>query len=289
MMTLLPNGIGEPLGDQLVLAKPLWSTGRVWYVDSATGNDAVGTLGLARERPLATLGQAVSNASAGDIIVLLATHNETLTGTLNISKRLSIIGAGSSAGQPTARLRINHSNAPLLFINADDVELRNILFPPNVQANVASRIKVQNKGFRMYGCRLECGATDLLTALEISVNAYQARLRSNVFVSVATSATAVPGSGLLMLPTTQAGLEMEDCVFDNGPHGFEAGSGHYAAYLAGKRLRVQGLSLLRGADVFVNPASTGWINAQETTGGAVIDWLYDESGDTVDYCDLTAL
>ena len=38
-MATLPNGIGETLGDQLVTAKPLFTTGSVIYVLSTTGSD----------------------------------------------------------------------------------------------------------------------------------------------------------------------------------------------------------------------------------------------------------
>ena len=104
MSNFLQNGCGESTGDELCTSRPLLlpTSNSVWYVNSATGTDAVSPAGKNREKPLATLAQAITNAQANDIIVLMDGHAESTTSFMTLSTAgVKIVGAGSSGGIPT--------------------------------------------------------------------------------------------------------------------------------------------------------------------------------------------
>ena len=99
MMSLI-TGVGLT-GHDFVGSKFLHVGGGavVRYVDSVSGNN--GNDGLVPSRPVATLVKAHADASDGDLIVLRATHAETLSSApgLIVSKRVTIVGE-SVSGQP---------------------------------------------------------------------------------------------------------------------------------------------------------------------------------------------
>src|SRR6188768_1687921 len=68
---------------------------------------------------------------------ILPGHTETLAVTQNISKRLTLIGEGVVAGKPAVSFVGNMPATALLTLNSVGVELRNIYFPENTQANTA--------------------------------------------------------------------------------------------------------------------------------------------------------
>lgn len=265
-----PSGAGESLGDSMVTSGPMVTTGYIWYVYSGTGVDAAGDRGKDRTRPLATIGQAYTNASAGDIIVLMDGHTETRTSALTIAKSLKIVGAGSSGGLPTAKLTINSAASELFIISANSVQLRNIWFEENSQANASDKIRVTGAGFRMKGCYLECGDTDDGPALNLSTGANYANITSTTFVSTATALTTQPPQALY-IGAAHTGLTMDGVVFDGGTKGysgFHAINDTYGVTL----VLFEGISLLRGADVKMDADATGTIISPTSASSALIEW-----------------
>lgn len=269
---LYANGIGGTLGDQLVTRKPLYMSGAVWYVDSTNGTDAAAPAGKNRGKPLKTLGQAVTNASNDDIIVLFDGFAETFTAAVTLSKRLLIIGEGSSGGKPTCKLTLNAAAANLFTITSDGVELRNLWIEENSQTNATARIDIGSAGgVRIVGCYIECGANDTGPALEISDAAGDyARIENTTFISTATAADSQPLEAM-KVSAAASFLSIVDSTFDDGTYGF---SNVYALNIAStvEGLRIENLSLLNGADGVVETASTGHINPQTLTGGGRIEW-----------------
>lgn len=94
------------------------STGTAFYVDAGSGND--NNKGWDAEHPLATIQQAIDNASAGDwIIVNPGTYNEQV----EVDKSLTIVGPnrfGAAVILPTA------VNAVGMSIDADNVTIANL-------------------------------------------------------------------------------------------------------------------------------------------------------------------
>ena len=273
MAIFLPNGLGDFIhGDTLGTTSPLQCSGNVWYVDSDNGTDAASPAGLNASRPLDTLAQAISNAAAHDIIVLLGTHNELLTSAVTINKTLTIIGAEALDGLPSARLRRTGGAAvSLLSITAEGVELRNIRFPVTQTSAVATeRIAFAAEGCRMVGCYVESGEYDTGPAVLLGAGTCDHFEARNC--DFASTSETTPPESLFKTAGAVAGLTLRSCSFSGGSEGF---SNPYAVDLSAAaitRLRVEALNLELGADVKVHASSTGYVQTERATGSSRVDW-----------------
>lgn len=274
MSFLYPNGAGESLGDQLVTCKPLYlagTTNSIWYVNSNGGVDGASPAGRNREKPLATLAQAITNASDNDIIVLMTNHTETPVTGYTINKKLIIVGAGSAAGKPTVKMGSNGINVNRFTVTATNVEFRNIWFLASAAANT-SGILLSAALFRLKGCYFELGANDNV-GLAISAGGDSARVVNTTFISTATSVAAQPVTAM-RTNATVSDLEMDGVTFSAGPFGF---SNPYAFDTGGNilnRIKAENVDLLLGADANLSTAgNTGYFNPQLATGGSTVSFL----------------
>jgi hypothetical protein len=277
MATMLwPNGLGPSTGDELAVNGPLYTGGTTWFVHYTNGTDAVSPAGESELAPLKTLAQAVTNAAHDDIIVLLDGHDETVTSTQTISKRLTIVGGGSASGKPTAILRNNQAGNALLSITTIGVSLRNIYFPENVQTCTEAKVIFTGQNmFRCVGCYFDCGAKDTNAASIACFSTTSfARFENCTFVSTATSAAARPVAGLTA--TAPVDWEVIGCTFDGGTVGFSGvayqGAAFHNASTAALRIHVQNLTLLRGANFVLGTGATGYISGVTTTGSSQVVW-----------------
>lgn len=104
----------------------LLTYGTVWYVDSATGSNTAND-GKAYNQAFATLAQAVSSASAGDTILLLPGHSETVTSAITVNKaRLSIMGLGNGMSRPSIT---GNGTIDAITVTAANVLIENLQFP----------------------------------------------------------------------------------------------------------------------------------------------------------------
>lgn len=269
-MLILNNGSGEITGDDLVLAAPLQTPGTVWFVNSATGTDGASPAGKDREKPLATLAQAQTNATAGDIVILEAGHAETYTAALTISKQLFIAAGGNSAGSSPVKFTLNSAAANVFSITATNVELRNILFPAGLQTNTGSgKVTTAVAGVRVIGCRFESSALDQCAGLQLQVGADNSRIENTTFISTATTTATRPTRGLYGPASALNDLEMVGVTFDDGTVGYSTAACDLPQVV---RLRAIRISALRGADVLIASNSTGWLNLATSTGGGRIVW-----------------
>lgn len=268
-MRLYPNGLGESLGgDAIATQRPIYMSGNVWWVNSATGTDAGGTAGQDQQKPLATLVQANTNASDGDVIVLQSGHTETLTGALSL-KGLTVVGIGTTSGKPAAQIKINAAAATALQFATTGGELHNIYFPAAVQVDTSAngKVRVTTAGCVIYGCYFESNANDQLPALSIDTGC---RVENCTFVSTATSTASRPLKGI---GTTGAvnDLIIIGNVFDDGTVGFTSPACDLSSGTV-SRMRGHSNSFLRGAEISVSSASTGFFIPATQTGGAKVTW-----------------
>lgn len=271
MANLYPNGAGGSTGDTWATCEPLYVSGAVWYVQSTTGTDAASPAGRNREKPLATLSQAITNAADNDVVVCLSAHAETLTGALAISKKLTIVGEGTSAGVPTVTFTCNAAAASLFSVTATNVELRNLKFAAQSQANSATKITCNQVGFVMDGCYMQLGANDDAAGLTLASGADQALIRNTTFISTGTVTSAQPESAL-KTSAAVADLTLEGVTFSAGTVGFSNYFAWDSSAAAITRLKVLSLSLLLGADVKLHASTTGRVNVSTFTGGSRIEW-----------------
>lgn len=270
MPKYLPNGLGESLGDYLATTDDVLVSGNVWYVDSANGLNAAGTAGQNREKPLATLAQAVSNSSNGDIIVLLSTHDESVAD-LTISKQLTIVGSGTTDGKPSAKLRLSTSAATMgISFTGFNCQLRNVYVPALAGAIATATYFIgTSTRFQMRNCYVELGQYDSVPQLQIASGTEYAEIRDCTFVNVSESTQPVVA---IRSAAAFNGLTIEGLTLDGGAVGF---SNYYAMDLSAGTtnfMRIERLSLLRGADVKLNASNFGHIAGFTATGGARLDW-----------------
>lgn len=272
MSRSFPNGVGESLGDQLVTNAPLFVSGGIWHVDSTNADaaDASG-YGLIKDKPWATLVYAVSQAAAGDMIVLHDGHDETING-LNITSRLIIVGAGQSDGKPTVRLRLGTSegSGACLQLSASATELRNIWFDQNVggTGNLTFWVQVSATGCRLFGNYFEGDENNNSPLLYID-DALVTILERNTFISVATDVADQPRGALAIAGGI---LFMDGDVFDGNQVGW--GGGSYPAAFeseAAATIVAENLSLLRSSRMLITEASGQHIiNVATSTGDSQI-------------------
>lgn len=243
---IYPSGLGFSLGDTLVTGANLYSAGAIWYLDNSSANASDSNTGDDDFFPWSTLSHALSTAAAGDIVVVGAAHDETLAADLTCANRLTIVGAGSSGGNPTATFRVG---AKFLTMSANYTELRNLKFV--CTSTATSNVTLSGNSVLAKGCRFEAGAG--CTAGALIVNGTIARIDSCTFVS--TSTTTQPTYGLVD-STTQV-IRIDDSVFDAGTVGFATKAAKLNT--ASKTAFVDNVSLLRGAEFDVASALTGYV------------------------------
>lgn len=269
-MKFYPNGLGESLGgDSLASQKPIITSGNIWWVNSVTGTDAGGTAGQDREKPLATLGQANTNATDGDIIVLQSGHSETLTSALSL-KGVTVVGIGTTSGKPAAQIKINAAAATCVQFTTTGGELRNIYFPAAVQSdtNTNGKVRLTTANCIVYGCYIESSANDQLPALSIDSNS--SRVENCTIVSTATSTATRPLRGIWTSGAV-SDLVLIGNIFDDGTVGYASGACDISAGTV-TRLKAYGNSFLRGADLAVASASTGYFVPSTQSGGPRVSW-----------------
>lgn len=265
MATYLPNGIGETLGDVLVTGKPLTTTGTVYYVSSSTGDSSY--TGLNKDRPKASLAQVQVVAADGDIVVLLDGHFETYSVPLTITKKLTIVGSGSSGGVPTCSFGMN-ADANLWEISsaATGIQVRNVKFRANLVSSTAQRIDLSADSAVFLGCYFEMSSNDQGPGLFVGTGLANVRIQDTTFIATGTSIPTAPVAGLRTEGTT-TDLVISGCVFDGGAFGFAAYA--YDELGAATRRRGEQISLLRGADVNLNASSVQSYWMPTTTTGGV--------------------
>ncbi len=267
------NGLGEILGDTLATAKPTITAGDVWFVNSTGGVDAGGTAGQDRQKPLATLGQAITNAAAGDTVLLMNGHAETLTAALAISKQLIIVGGGSAGGIPTVTFTMNAAAQDTFTVNQANTEIRNVRFAASAQSNTGSaggKITVTAAGCRIRGCYFDMGANDQLAGIRLGASSGPVRIESTTLISTAPTVTTRPASGINVVSAI-SDVELVNLTLSDGTVGFTNGAFASSAVVL-TRLRAENLALLLGAEFLLNASTTGTIYGLTQTDGGRVSW-----------------
>ena len=263
------DGLGQSLGDTYVTADPFYSTGQVWYVYSGTGVDAADPNGRNPAKPFATLGYAISASATYDTIVLMDGHAETITAAKVPLAGQTIVGGGSSGGLPTVKLTMNAAAAGMLTMSAANVQIRNVWFNANAQANSVAMMTGDGFGVVIKDCYFQMAQYD--DAAAISIGGDYFRIEGTTFVSTATVLTAQPYMALEV--TGGQDITLSDVTFDGGTTGFSQG---HAAYIdpGGSAFLMENITLLRGADILVNGDSPPelTVSGVSASGGGMIRW-----------------
>lgn len=263
------SGIASTTGAALCTLSPLYSTGTIWYVLSTTGSDAASPRGKQRERPLATLVQAITNAAAGDIIVCLSGHTESIAVQQAISTAgLLILGDGAGSNRPKFT---RTADIIMWNVTGAGVHIENIYFPASTLASTSSRVKLTGVKGEVAGCYFECGTLDNGPALETATGASQVRVAgSTYFVSTSTSVASAPDSAI-RVTNAITDFEMDTVIMDGAASGW---ANPYALNMAAAvtRLRVTNLDLLNGSEYTVTTGTTGYIHSRNVSGSNQNVW-----------------
>lgn len=262
------NGIGGTTGATLTTVSPLLTSGDIYYVDSTTGSDS--NTGKERNKPLATIGQAVTNASANDTIVVFSGHTQTLTAVQTLSKAgLTIVGEGSGSNRPKFTRFFTGSNFATFDITAAGVTLSNLYLPASTNSNfTGTKVKTAAVSTIIDGCYFEAGANDGGPQLELVTGASQVRLKDTTFIS--TSTGTQPESAI-KVTNAVTDLELDAVVFDGGTVGW---SNPYAfnGAAAITRLRAINVDLYDDSDITLATGTLGYVHIRNKSGSARVVW-----------------
>lgn len=265
-MNILDNGIGGLTGSILATAKPLHTTFNIWYVSSVSGN--AGYNGRDRKMPLPTLAQAVGLASAGDFIVLLSDHDETISTAVAVNRTVTIIGEGSVSGKPTATLTQGDATANVLTVTATQCIIDNILFKPHSSAASGSFIDCTIDKMVIRSCYFEMNENCDGPGVHLDTGSADCRMELCTFESTAQTIGDLPDSAV-RVSATITNLVLDNCVFDGGLYGFETSSNEPWAFdgTPGTQTfyKVYGLTLKNGTDFKLGDCSTGFIAMSSAT------------------------
>lgn len=262
-MKSFPAGYGEPAGETLLQARPLLTSGDVWYVLSTSGTDAVSPAGKQRLKPLATLAQAITNAADGDDIVLLAGHAQTLSAVQTIGKRVRIMGGGTGTSRP--RFTRNHGSAKLFDLTVSRVQLRNLYFVQDAQANATALVTVGGTECRIKNCYFEGGATNTGPLLDLVTGGDRCRIDDTTLISVATALASQP-SMAIRVANAITDLVTDGLVIDGGTVGWSNQYAMDATAAAVTALLMENTSLLRDADIGLHASTTGLVHVGTSSG-----------------------
>lgn len=246
--------------DTFIRQKVYTDAGEVYYVDSANGLDT--NAGTDPNAPFATLGAAVTAASAGALIVLRSGHAETLSATLTISTTDLVIVAEDD----TVTITVNVSGAPGISATIQEVTFRGITFTSTSGVASTSLLTISGDGCHVHNCRFNCD-TSLVAGLEAG-GAYQ-YVTDCTFTSLPTAVAAKPQYGLYVSsPGDSGSITSVNCTFDGGTVGFST------AALGGNNIyvtRIEKVTLKNGADIVIDPDSSGYIHVESMDGDCNVE------------------
>lgn len=263
------GGFGGSSGASWATLAPVYTSGNVWFVNSVTGSDAINPRGRDRSTPLATLGQAHTNASNGDVVVLMSGHVESLAATVTLSKTgITYFGEGSGSSAPTFTRNVNANG--IVFSGAG-AWIENLRFATDTTtALTGDRVVFSASSIKMVGCHFALSATDVASSAALLLSG----ALTNIYVGGGTQFVNDGGVAISALgaTTTLTDLELDDVTFDGGDGGW--GSGINALSLAAvTRLRARNVDLLNGSEFSLGTTGTiGMAHVRNRGGSARIVW-----------------
>jgi len=187
---LLPGGGSIPLGTNYL------------FVSSVIGSDGnPGTM----DAPLATLATAISmcTASSGWIIILMASHAETISANTSLAFNVAgiqIIGLGTGASRPT--FTFDTANTNRIAVTAANIKLQNCVFIGNFLSIATLFLVGAAPGFIVDSCAFRDtsnikGFLSIITTT-VSTNSDGLTFTNNEVISLATT---TPGPAIVILNT----------------------------------------------------------------------------------------
>lgn len=252
------------VGPDIALLTQNWMSGTVLWVSStaSAANDA--NAGTEPELPKATWTSAYAAASAGDLIIVGASHVETVSvanvmGTANVAT----LGLGLGSTRP----KFTSAVAGAMFTaNVAGLEFHNLWFPASTAATTA-RISIAAGGTDclVRGCYFEAGTNDGASC--VTVTGARAYLRDCDFVATASR----PARGILVNGAV-ASCRFEDILLDGGAYGWSSPA--FGVTAAATLMNLQDVRLANKSDFVVTSTGTSYrafgVRAIDNGGSRVV-------------------
>lgn len=266
---LFIGGLGGTSGSTLATLSPLQITGDAWYVKSTTGTDDVSPAGKERSRPLATVGQAYTNAAAGDWIVMLSGHAETLAVQLTLAKAgLTLLGEGIGTARPQLT-RSGDANA-LFSLTAAGIRLDNLYFPARGGEPLDARIHVAASEVAIANCYFVSNEVSYPT-IELVTGANSVRITDTYLVSPGTTPASAPHSAI-KVTNAVSDLWITGCTIDGAASGWRSATSGIALAAAVTRLRAYNNDMLGDTDMNIATGTSGFVHVRNKSGSARVVW-----------------
>lgn len=259
------NGAGGSTGADLATLKRTVKSGVYWYLGNATSGNSDSNDGRERTAPLSTIAQAHSNASAGDEIVVLSGHNETISTVVTFNKaNLSVVGEGTGTSRPRFTNGVAAATNPMFVVSAGQVLFDTLYFPGS---SVVARERIEVLGGSgtsvLRNLEFECSANDSSNTLVYASTGpdYFYNLRFTATGAAAGPAISAAGTGPLIGDTL---------YFDGGSYGWTTSGAMNASNAM--HFRLTRVYQYNGSNIIIATGNTGTIQVQGSSGDSRVDW-----------------
>ncbi len=191
----------------VAVANAQLTDGVIRYVHSVTG-DAAGD-GLQPGTAYATIDQAINASSAGDTIIVLEAHAESIASATTLvpdKAGITIIGLGRGARRPTLTFTATGSNIP---ISAAGVSFQNFLMTVSGTTDVTAGITITAADVELIDIEMrDAGTTDQFTDFIVISNVAADRVRIENVKIVGLAGDA--GAAGISITTATSEIEIVD-------------------------------------------------------------------------------
>lgn len=251
-----------PSGPDILVNDGGYFVGSVLWVNSVTGSDA--NAGTEPELPKATWVSAYSVAAAGDLILLAASHDETVSvaQTLNTA---NVATVGMGIGTAKAKLRSTVAGVTITP-NVAGLQFHNLYFPASTAATTA-RLSVAAGGTDciIRDCDFECGAQD--TTSTVTIAGARTYVRGCTFTATASR----PGRAILVSGAV-ASCIYEDILIDGSSYGWVSPA--FGITAAATLMTLENVRLANKSDFVVTSTGTSYrgfgVRSIDNTGSRIV-------------------
>lgn len=212
-LTDFPFGLSS-FGIPLVGSGPVLTTGKVWFVNSATGINAPGR-GQGPDTPAASLAWTMANlvrSGFGDTVMVMPGHAEAISAAASIAcnkTNVTVIGLGIGSLRPT--FTWGTLTTATITVSAAGVRFVNCIFSLTGVDAVAVGFEVTGAHFQCLNCHFQLGDATNQSVIGVSLGAGSdwARFEACTFINVTAGATSAI-QGVVAIDR----LVVKDCWFD---------------------------------------------------------------------------
>lgn len=239
---------------------PDYLASSVIWVNFTSGSDA--NAGTEPELPVKTIAQAVTNASAGSTINIVAGNLEPLTAQVAVNKAaLRFVGNGVGTNRP--QFTINSGATSMFNVTTADCAFEGIYFKAALATSgTGGRVVCTASGLELIECQIDCGAFDQEGVL-LNAGADNARIDGCSFTAVGSRPTRA--IGLAGAPNTN--VKIIDTTVDGSTFGW---AGNAVTTSNCVRMVIKNITLAGNSDLSGSTMTSYQIYGVTTSGASKV-------------------